>query len=146
VTAEDGILDPFGTIKQALWICGGQGAGKSTVSRLLAYRHGITVYHYDVHDARAHQDRRVAHRVRNGSPTTDPDPDRVWVDPTPERMAADTIAGFPVRFEWVLDDLRALVSGHPILAEGWGLRPELVVPVLDFVEADDRHGAHGRLP
>ena len=30
---------------------------------------------------------------------------------------------------WVLDDLRALVSGAPILAEGWGLRPELVAPV-----------------
>jgi hypothetical protein len=55
----------------------------------------------------------------------------VWVDPTPEEMAAATLAGFPVRFEWALDDLRALVSGRPILAEGWGLRPELVAPVLD---------------
>ncbi|MFD5249190.1 hypothetical protein ACFWIW_31915 [Amycolatopsis sp. NPDC058340] len=125
------IVDPFGTLGQALWICGGQWAGKSTVSRLLARRHGITVYHYDFHDARAHQDRRVAHRVRNGAPVEDPDPDTVWVDPTPERMAADTIAGFPVRFEWALDDLRALVSGRPILAEGWGLRPELVAPLLD---------------
>ncbi|WP_340683313.1 hypothetical protein LCL61_32680 [Amycolatopsis coloradensis] len=125
------IGDPFGTVKQALWICGGQWAGKSTVSRLLAHRHGITVYHYDFHDARGHQDRRIAHRVRDGLPTTDPDPETVWVDTTPERMAADTIAGFPVRFEWALDDLRALVSGRPILAEGWGLRPDLVAPLLD---------------
>ncbi|RSN38862.1 hypothetical protein DMC64_40245 [Amycolatopsis sp. WAC 04197] len=125
------IVDPFGTLKQALWICGGQWAGKSTVSRLLARRHGITVYHYDFHDARAHQDRRIAHRVRNGSPVEDPDPEAVWVETTPERMAADTIAGFPTRFAWALDDLRALVSGRPILAEGWGLRPELVAPLLD---------------
>ncbi|MEU9689888.1 hypothetical protein [Amycolatopsis japonica] len=125
------ILDPFGTLKQALWICGGQWAGKSTVSRLLAHRYGITVYHYDFHDARAHQDRRIAHRVRNGAPVEDPDPEAVWVDTTPERMAADTIAGFPTRFAWALDDLRALVSGRPILAEGWGLRPELVAPLLD---------------
>ncbi|AUI57535.1 hypothetical protein [Amycolatopsis sp. BJA-103] len=125
------VVDPFGTLGQALWICGGQWAGKSTVSRLLARRHGITVYHYDLHDARAHQDRRVVHRVRNGEPAADPDPDTVWVDTTPERMAADTLAGFPVRFEWALDDLRALVSGRPILAEGWGLRPELVAPLLD---------------
>lgn len=125
------IVDPFGTLKQALWICGGQWAGKSTVSRLLAHRHGITVYHYDFHDARAHQDRRIAHRVRNGSPVEDPDPETVWVETTPERMAADTIAGFPTRFAWALDDLRALVSGRPILAEGWGLRPELVAPLLD---------------
>lgn len=125
------VIDPFGTIRQAIWICGGQWAGKSTVARLLAHRHGITVYHYDFHDARAHQDRRIARRVRNGGPATDPAPDTVWVDPTPEQMAADTIAGFPVRFEWALDDLRALVSGHPILAEGWGLRPELVAPLVD---------------
>ncbi|RSM78379.1 hypothetical protein DL991_17510 [Amycolatopsis sp. WAC 01375] len=131
MTADSGIVDPFGTLKRALWICGGQWAGKSTVSRLLARRHGITVYHYDFHDARAHEDRRVAHRLRNGLPAADPDPDAVWVDPTPERMAADTIAGFPLRFEWALDDLRALVSGRPILAEGWGLRPELVAPLLD---------------
>ncbi|OKJ95852.1 hypothetical protein [Amycolatopsis sp. CB00013] len=125
------IVDPFGTLKQALWICGGQWAGKSTVSRLLAHRHGITVYHYDFHDARAHQDRRIAYRVRNGSPVEDPDPETVWVETTPERMAADTIAGFPTRFAWALDDLRALVSGRPILAEGWGLRPELVAPLLE---------------
>jgi hypothetical protein len=47
----------------------------------------------------------------------------------PEEMAAETLAGFPVRFEWALDDLRALVSGRPVIAEGWGLRPELVVPL-----------------
>ncbi|EME54245.1 hypothetical protein [Amycolatopsis decaplanina] len=131
MTADGEIVDPFGTLGQALWICGGQWAGKSTVSRLLARRHGITVYHYDFHDARAHQDRRIARRVRDGLPIRDPDPDTVWVDPAPEQMAADTIAGFPVRFEWALDDLRALVSGRPILAEGWGLRPELVAPLLD---------------
>ncbi|RSN63129.1 hypothetical protein DMH01_11000 [Amycolatopsis sp. WAC 04182] len=131
MTNDSGINDPFGTLGQALWICGGQWAGKSTVSRLLARRHGITVYHYDFHDARAHQDRRVAHRVLNGLPAADPDPETVWVDTTPERMATDTIAGFPLRFAWALDDLRALVSGRPILAEGWGLRPDLVAPLLD---------------
>lgn len=55
----------------------------------------------------------------------------MWVDPTPEEMAATTLAGFPVRFEWALDDLRALVSGRPVLAEGWGLRPEFVAPIID---------------
>jgi 2-phosphoglycerate kinase len=46
-------------------------------------------------------------------------------------MAAHTLAGFSIRFEWALDDLRALVSGRPIIAEGWGLRPELVAPLID---------------
>jgi hypothetical protein len=33
-------------------------------------------------------------------------------------MAAETAAGFPIRFNWALDDLRAPVSGRPIIAEG----------------------------
>lgn len=123
--------DPFGTLSQALWIGGGQWAGKSTVARLLAMRYGLTAYHYDYHDARGHNDRRIAQRLRLGQPPADPDPNTVWVHTTPEQMAVQTLAGFPERFEWALDDLRALVSGRPILAEGWGLRPDLVAPIID---------------
>jgi 2-phosphoglycerate kinase len=125
------VWDPFGTLHRALWIGGGQWAGKSTVARLLAIRYGLTAYHYDYHDARAHNDRRIARRVELGEPAGEPDPDTVWVHPTPEEMAAEILAGFPVRFEWALDDLRALVSGRPIIAEGWGLRPDLVAPIID---------------
>jgi 2-phosphoglycerate kinase len=125
------VWDPFGTLRRTLWIGGGQWAGKSTVARLLAIRYGITTYHYDYHDARGHDDRRVARRVRLGEPIRPPDPETVWVHTTPEQMATETLAGFPVRFEWVLDDLRALVSGRCIIAEGWGLRPELVAPLID---------------
>ncbi|WP_377267957.1 hypothetical protein [Peterkaempfera sp. SMS 1(5)a] len=125
------VQDPFGTLRRALWIGGGQWAGKSTVARLLACRYGLTAYHYDYHDARAHNDRRIARLVRAGEPFADPDPEDVWVRTTPEEMAAATLAGFPARFAWALDDLRALVSGRPVVAEGWGLRPELVAPVLD---------------
>jgi hypothetical protein len=126
-----GAWDPFGTLRHSLWIGGGQWAGKSTVARLLAYGFGVTVYHYDYHDARAHNDRRIADRVRLGEPPVDLDPEEVWVRRTPAQMAADTLAGFPTRFEWALDDLRGLVSGRPIVAEGWGLRPELVAPIID---------------
>ncbi|MFE0026988.1 hypothetical protein [Amycolatopsis sp. NPDC059021] len=123
--------DPFGTLSKALWIGGAQWAGKSTVARLLAARYGLTAYHYDYHDARGHLDRRVAHRVRRRETAADPDPEAVWVNTTPERMTHETLAGFPQRFEWALDDLRALDSERPIIAEGWGLRPELVAPLLD---------------
>ena len=124
-----GVWDPFGTLRGALWIGGGQWAGKSTVARILALRYGLTAYHYDYHDARGHEDRRIARRIRLAEPASDPDPEQAWVNTTPEQMAAETLAGFPVRFEWALDDLRALVSGRPVIAEGWGLRPELVAPV-----------------
>ncbi|WP_406462565.1 hypothetical protein OH768_45065 [Streptomyces sp. NBC_01622] len=129
--ADSGIWDPFGTLSRALWIGGGQWAGKSAVARLLAVRYGITAYHYDFHDARGHNDRRIARRLALGEPVTDPGPDKVWVRTTPEEMAAETLAQFPARFAWALDDLRALVSGRPILAEGWDLRPELVASVVD---------------
>ncbi|MFI7439412.1 hypothetical protein [Nonomuraea indica] len=125
------VWDPFGTLHNALWIGGGQWAGKSTVARLLAIRYELTAYHYDYHDARAHNDRRIARRVRLGEPIADPEPDAVWVNTTPQEMADETLAGFPARFEWALDDLRGLVSGRPIIAEGWGLRPELVAPIID---------------
>ncbi|NJP94508.1 hypothetical protein HCN51_34560 [Nonomuraea sp. FMUSA5-5] len=122
--------DPDETPRRALWIGGGQWAGKSTVARLLAHRYGLTAYHYDYHDARGHDDRRIARRVLLGEPPGGPDPDTMWVRSTPADMAAQTLAGFPVRFGWALDDLRGLVSGRPILAEGWGLRPELVAPII----------------
>ncbi|MEZ0111920.1 2-phosphoglycerate kinase [Catenulispora sp. EB89] len=123
--------DPFETLRRTLWIGGAQWAGKSTVARILAHRHGLTAYHYDYHDARGHHDRRIVQRVALGQPPEDPSPDTVWVETTPERMAEQTLAGFPARFEWALDDLRALYSPRPIIAEGWGLRPELVLPLLE---------------
>ncbi|WP_413796830.1 hypothetical protein [Streptomyces iranensis] len=129
--ADGEVWDPFGTLHRALWIGGGQWAGKSTVARRLAVQYGVTVYHYDYHDARGHNDRRIARRAALAEPTTEPDLDRMWVHTTPEAMATETLAGFPDRFQWALDDLRALVSGHPIIAEGWGLRPELVAPIVD---------------
>ncbi|NUP33484.1 MAG: hypothetical protein HOU01_17490 [Streptomycetaceae bacterium] len=125
------IWDPYGSLRRMLWIGGGQWSGKSTVAEIIAEEHGLTVYHYDYHDARGHQDRRVARRVARGEPVADPTPDQVWVEQSPEEMAAETLAGFPIRFEWALDDLRALFTGRPAIAEGWGLRPELVAPLLD---------------
>jgi hypothetical protein len=50
-------------------------------------------------------------------------------------LAAETLASFKERFGWALDDLRALTAGRPVIAEGWGLRPHLVAPLI---EAPDR--------
>ncbi|MFJ3726175.1 hypothetical protein ACIPYQ_26915 [Streptomyces sp. NPDC090045] len=125
------IWDPHGSLQRTLWIGGAQWSGKTTVAEIIAKEHGLTVYHYDYHDARGHQDRRIARRVALGEPVGDPTPDHVWVEQSPEEMVSETLAGFPVRFEWALDDLRALFTGRPAIAEGWGLRPELVAPLLD---------------
>ena len=116
--------DPSGTLGQALWITGGQWAGKSTVARILAVRHGLTAYHYDYHDARGHLDRRTANNV----PVLDPE--TAYITNTPAETAAWILKHFPLRFDWALDDLRALFSSRPIISEGWGLRPELAAPIM----------------
>ena len=122
--------DPFGTLHGALWIGGAPWAGKSTVSNILAARHGLTAYHYDYHDARGHLERRAARRARAGLPYGEyPGPD--WTGSTPGTLAEECLAIFADRLEFVFDDLRALVSPHPVLAEGFGLRPEVLAPMLD---------------
>ena len=124
--------DPFATIRNTLWIGGAQWAGKSTVANLLAEKYGITAYHHDYHNARSHHARWVEKRVRTGEPYPEFDFEWMWVTRTPAEMAEELISEhFPEAFEWILDDLRALHPGRPILAEGWGLRPELVAPLVD---------------
>ncbi|NUT46747.1 MAG: hypothetical protein HOV94_05415 [Saccharothrix sp.] len=127
---------PSGELGTVLWIGGAQWTGKSTVAWLLARRHGLTAYHYDFHDARAHHDRALAHAGRYPhrhawQTLHDHDPDMTWVRPSPQEMAEQSKHSHTERFEMVLDDLRALSSGRPLVAEGWGLRPELVAPLLD---------------
>ncbi|HEX8345584.1 MAG TPA: hypothetical protein VF657_12755 [Actinoplanes sp.] len=121
--------DPFSTLQHALWIGGGQWAGKSTVAGILAERHGITHYHYDYHDARGHLDRRIARQLRRGETPVEPDAESTWIRSTVEQAVDEALAVFEERFQYVQDDLRALMSPRPIIADGWGLRPELVAPL-----------------
>jgi 2-phosphoglycerate kinase len=122
--------DPFTTLQRALWIGGGQWAGKSTVAGILAERYGLTHYHYDYHDARGHLDRRTARKLRRGETPVEPDAESMWIRSTVEQAVDAALTTFVERFEYVQDDLRALVSPRPIIADGWGLRPELVVPLI----------------
>lgn len=121
--------DPFGTLAQTLWIGGGQWAGKSTVANLLAHRLGLTCYHYDYHASRGHWDRQTVAAAAQGTPAPVVDPETWYIRNTPQQSARDVLDGFAERFEYTLDDLRGLVSGRPILAEGWGLRPEAVMKI-----------------
>jgi hypothetical protein len=124
------------SLNRVLWIGGAQWSGKTSVAQLLTVRHPLIMYAYDYHDARSHADRsradpeRFPHR-NAFLEALDRNPDEVWVAPTPETMAADAQRSFRERFERVLEDLAALPSGVPVLAEGWGLRPELIAALLD---------------
>src|SRR5690242_16919336 len=118
-----------------LWIGGAQWAGKSTVANLLAARHPVIRYAYDYHDARSHSQRARARPDRFPAFASfladlDANPDRAWVDPSAAELAERARSIFAERFEMVLDDLAALPVGVTVVAEGWGLRPELVAPHL----------------
>jgi hypothetical protein len=129
------IWDPKHTLGTALWITGGQWAGKTTVCGTLAERFGLTHYHFDYHAGRGHDDRRVAAQVRRGeTPVPEHDFEEMWINHPPRRMADEVLASFAETFRWVLDDLSALTSPVPILADGWGLRPRLVLPVTGAPE------------
>jgi hypothetical protein len=118
------VWDPLGSIGRAFWIGGGQWAGKTTVARILAERHRFIVYRHDFPAAHGHYDRAIA-----AGSATEFDPEWEFVQQTPAQMATTVIKQFTERFDWALDDLRALDGPVPIIAEGWGLRPELVAGI-----------------
>lgn len=114
------VWDPLGTIGNALWLGGGQWAGKSTVSRILAHRYGLTAYHHDYHAGRAHNDRRIVECLRAGESTADPDPDELWVWNSPREMAAEAIAYFGIPVLEV-DGSRDAEGVADLVAERFGL-------------------------
>ncbi|MGD9890788.1 MAG: hypothetical protein AB7R89_05150 [Dehalococcoidia bacterium] len=123
-------------LSRVLWIGGAQWSGKTSVAQLLAARHPLLLYVYDYHDARSHADRSCADPERFPHShaflaALDRNPDDVWVTPSPDVMAADARHSFRERFAMVCEDLAALPAGVPVLAEGWGLRPDLIAPLLD---------------
>jgi hypothetical protein len=113
-------------LQHVRWIGGGSGAGKSTVARQLAAEHGLRLYHTEPFSK--------ARAGARATPLLDGfmamDMDERWVNRPPERMLA-TFHGFRGEgFDLVLDDLRALPPGPPVLAEGFSLLPRLVAPLL----------------
>ena len=112
------------------WIGGGSGAGKSTIARRLAAAHGLQLYSSD--DAMADHGRRT-------TPSESPalaefmkmDMDERWVDRTPETMLESFHWFRGEGFHLIVEDLLALQAGPPVIAEGFRLLPELVLPLLD---------------
>ena len=120
-------------LAHVVWVGGATDSGKTSVARALATAHDWEAYHYDRFDrveAPGHVSRidpaRHPHMDAFRNKTLE---DR-WVNTTPEEMLAAWLESTAERFEFVLDDLLALPSGRLTVAEGYGMLPELVAPLL----------------
>jgi hypothetical protein len=101
-----------------VWIGGSTGSGKSTVTRLLAARHGLRVFPIDAF--------WYSHVARLGE--SEPGPDEQWLGRSPDAQAADFEALTRRRWPLVLADLAALPSSPPVIVEGPQVLPDLVPP------------------
>jgi hypothetical protein len=117
-------------LRKVLWIGGGTGAGKSSVAMALMERHGLVRYDYDWHDARDQTERTRPDRHPNRAAFLAMSLDERWVLRTPREMADNAVGSFRDRFEMVVEDLLALPRGQPVIADGFGLLPELIHPLI----------------
>jgi hypothetical protein len=111
------------------WIGGSACAGKTTLARRLAARHGLALYSCDDH-FEAHHRRADPRRHPRFHSLMDLPPERLFAPPAAAR--AEELLGF-YRDEWemVLEDLRARPGPVvvPTIVEGVGLLPDLVAAV-----------------
>ncbi|OLC21058.1 MAG: hypothetical protein AUH33_02560 [Chloroflexi bacterium 13_1_40CM_68_21] len=124
-------MDLRARLRNVLWIGGGTGAGKSSVAIVLAERHGLTRYNYDWHDARDHTERTHADRHPHRAAFLAMTLDERWLLRAPREIADETIDMFGERFEMVIEDLLAMPEYPPVIADGFGLLPELVCPIIE---------------
>lgn len=111
------------------WIGGGSGAGKSTIARRLAARHGLRLY--ATNDAMPDHARRCA---PGDCPLLDTfaamDMDQRWLNRSPQTML-ETFHWFQGEgFHLILQDLLRLPAGPGVIVEGFRLLPRLVKPLL----------------
>ncbi|MEU6039995.1 hypothetical protein ABZ801_31790 [Actinomadura sp. NPDC047616] len=116
-------------LRHVYWIGGGSGAGKSTIARRLADRHGWRLYATD--------DMMPDH-ARRTTPENAPllhrfitmDMDERWVNRSPEVML-ETFHWFRGEgFDLIVEDLLDMPREPCVIVEGFRLLPHLVKPLL----------------
>jgi len=108
-----------------LWLGGSACAGKTSVARLLAAQHGLTLYSCD---ERFEDHRRRADPARHPHfhRLMDRPMEELWAQPA-EVQAGELLRFYEDEMEMILEDLRELPG--PVLVEGVGLLPEWIAAV-----------------
>lgn len=117
-------------LRHVYWIGGAPGAGKSTIARRLADRHGMHLYATD--DVMSdHFGRTTAEESPFLSLFAAMDMDERWLNRSPQTML-ETFHWFRGEgFALIVEDLvRLRGAGIPVVAEGFRLLPQLVQPLL----------------
>ncbi|WP_063735665.1 AAA family ATPase [Streptomyces sp. RTd22] len=116
-------------LRNVFWLGGGSGAGKSTIARRLADRHGWHLYATD-DVMRDHAGRTTAEEAPYLHEFIAMDMDERWVDRTPEVML-ETFHWFRGEgFGLIVEDLLRLPREQRVIVEGFRLLPHLVKPLL----------------
>jgi shikimate kinase len=115
-------------LSHVLWIGGATDTGKTTVSRTIAKRRGLTVYDYDRRDLP--QMEHLAQTDAKYRAFLAASAEENWVRPEPEDLLQFTLRAFRDRFPLVIEELIALPREPMVVAEGHGLTPELVASAL----------------
>lgn len=117
-------------LQHVRWIGGGSGGGKSTITRHLAARHGLSIYATD--DVMIdHARRSTPEQAQQLSRFMTMSMDERWLSQSPEAML-DTFHWFRGEaFDLIVEDLLFLMPSEPgVIAEGFRLLPQLVAPLL----------------
>jgi adenylate kinase family enzyme len=115
-------------LAHVLWIGGATDSGKTTIAQLLAEWYELPVYNYDRYDFAHHY--HLAQTLPAYRKMLNASPDENWILPTPKELMERTLRSFRDRMSLVIGDLRSLPRQSAIIAEGFGLIPELVMPLL----------------
>jgi len=124
-------------LRRVLWIGGPPDAGKSTIADLLGDKYGLPVYRFDRremdHIARAEPMRHPhLHTLQAQLAELDEQAwlEEFWVRRPVEEMVDSTIASWSERVGLAVEDILSMPTDRPIIAEGPGFFPEMILPLL----------------
>ncbi|WP_424528973.1 hypothetical protein ACOZ38_04680 [Sphaerisporangium viridialbum] len=111
------------------WIAGGTGAGKSTLTRVLAERHGALVYDGD-HAERGYIDRCTPQQQPYLCALLRTPLEHRWTGRTAEEIFQAMPSLHGETFGFVIEDLLTLPADRPVLVDDFRTLPGDVAPLL----------------